>query len=169
MALAVARRNPFTLFAIILLLSGSCLFGQSAQPAPAIPASPTVPDYSGMYAFLREGEFVQLNVENDGRLTGFVSRYGDSESDRGVFLEQFFKQAKLDGNKVSFTTAVVHGVFFDFKGTIERGGGKSPDDEAYYILKGTITESTTDADKKTISKSHDAAFKSFPRDLASPQ
>src|SRR5580692_12886627 len=39
-------------------------------------------DYSGMYSFLREGEFVQITVEDAGKVTGFVSRYGDSESDR---------------------------------------------------------------------------------------
>ncbi len=48
-------------------------------------------DYSGMYSFLRDGEFVQVTVEDQGRVTGFVSRYGDSESDRGVFLDHFFK------------------------------------------------------------------------------
>jgi len=37
--------------------------------------------YSGMYSFLKEGEFVQVTVEDDGRVTGFISRYGDGDSD----------------------------------------------------------------------------------------
>ena len=58
-------------------------------------------DPSGMYTFLKEGEFVQLNVE-DGKLSGFVSRFGDTDSDKGEFIDQFFDKASLDGNHLSF-------------------------------------------------------------------
>jgi hypothetical protein len=149
--------------ALMLLTSGSLLAGQnSAQnPAPAKPAE----DYSGMYSFQREGEFVQLTVEDEGHVTGFVSRFGDSESDRGAFLDQFFKQGRLDGNKLGFTTETVHGVWYDFKGTIERGEGKTLANEGYYVMKGTLTEYRTDADKKVTSKSREVVFKSFPRQV----
>jgi hypothetical protein len=120
-----------------------------------------------MYTFRKEGEFVQVTVEDDGRVTGFVSRFGDGESDKGAFLDQFFKTAKLDGNKLNFTTEVVHGVSFDFKGTIERGEGKNPGDEAYFVLKGSLTENSTDVNKKVTSHAQAVAFKIFPQD-ASP-
>lgn len=123
--------------------------------------------YSGMYSFTKEGEFVQLTVEDEGSITGFVSRFGDGESDKGAFLDQFFKSGKLDGAKLSFTTEVVHGVSFDFKGTVERGDGKSPGDEAYFVLKGTLTENSSDVDKKVISHSREVTFKMFPQE-ASP-
>lgn len=124
-------------------------------------------DFSGMYSFLRDGEFVQVTVEDQGRVTGYVSRYGDSESDRGVFLDHFFKSGKLDGNRLAFSTETVHGVWFEFRGTVERGEGKSRGDEAYYVLKGTLIENTTDEAKKTSSRSREVALKSFPQD-ASP-
>ena len=120
-----------------------------------------------MYAFLKEGEFVQVTVEDAGRVTGFVSRYGDLDSDKGAFLDQFFKAGKVDGNRLTFTTEVVHGTSFEFKGMIERGEGKKPGDEAYYVLKGTLTETLTDANKRTSSKSREVTFKAFPQD-ASP-
>jgi hypothetical protein len=123
--------------------------------------------YSGMYTFLKEGEFVQVTVEDEGRVTGFISRYGDGDSDKGAFLNQFFKTGKLDGNKLNFTTEVVHGVSFDFKGTVERGEGKNPNDESYFVLRGILTESSSDANKKVTSHTHDVAFKLFPQD-ASP-
>ncbi len=126
-------------------------------------------DYSGMYSFLRDGEFVQITVEDHGRVTGFVSRYGDSESDRGVFLDHFFKSGKLDGNQLAFTTETVHGASFEFRGTIDRGEGKSRGDEAYYVLKGTLVESTTDEAKKTSSRSREVALKRFPQDMAPPR
>ena len=152
----------------VLLLSASLLAQSASQNSPA-PANAAA-DYSGMYTFLQEGEFVQITVEDAGRVTGFVSRYGDLESDRGAFLDQFFKQGKLDGNKLNFTTATVHGVWYEFKGTVERGEGKKAGGEGYYVLKGTLTQYNLDANKKTSSKSRDVTFKSFPQDAgAEPQ
>jgi len=144
-----------------LLLTAFCslLTGQN-PPQGSTPGE----NYSGMYSFLREGEFVQITVEDAGKVTGFVSRYGDSDSDRGAFLDQFFKQGKLDGTKLSFTTETVHGVWYDFQGTISRGEGKTLADEGYYIVKGTLTEYHTDADKKVTSKGNEVQFKSFPRE-----
>ena len=147
---------------MVLLLSALLAGQEAAQNSPA-PAKP-VEDYSGMYTFLQDGEFVQVTVEDQGRVTGFVSRYGDLESDKGAFLDQFFKQGKLDGKKLSFTTDTVHGVWYDFKGTVERGEGKNPGDEAYYLLKGNLIQYNTDANKKTSSRSREVVFKSFPQD-----
>jgi len=124
-------------------------------------------EYSGMYSFLKDGEFVQITVEDEGRVTGFVSRYGEGESDKGAFLDQYFRSGKLDGSKLIFTTETVHAVWFDFKGTVERGEGKKPGDEAYYILKGTLTDNTGDAQKKVMSHSREVVFKMFPAE-ASP-
>jgi hypothetical protein len=137
----------------------------ATQPAQQKDAT-AAPSYSGMYSFLKEGEFVQITVEDDGRVTGFISRYGDTDSDKGTFLDQYFKTGKLDGNQLNFTTQVVHGVSFDFKGTIERGDGKNPGDEGYFVLKGSLTESTSDANKKVTSHSQDVAFKMFPQEAA---
>src|SRR5437762_3896882 len=148
----------------VVSLSAILLTSQTA-PAPQTPPKPAE-DYSGMYSFLQDGEFVQVTVEDQGRVTGFVSRYGDLESDRGAFLDQFFKQGKLDGKKLSFTTETVHGVWYEFKGTVERGSGKNQGDEAYYLLKGTLIQYNTDAGKKTSSKLREVAFKSFPQDAA---
>jgi hypothetical protein len=136
------------------------------QPSPAAQTK-TDPSYSGMYTFLKEGEFVQLTVEDEGRITGFISRFGDGESDKGAFLDQFFKTGKLEGNKLSFTTEIVHGVSFDFHGAVERGEGKSPGDDSYYVIKGALTENVTDVNKKVTSHSRDVIFKMFPQE-ASP-
>src|ERR1700690_523005 len=121
---------------------------KAGEPAAAAHNSQAGREYSGMYSFLKDGEFVQISVEDQGRVTGFVSRYGDGESDKDEFVDQFFRSGKLDGNKVSFTTATVRGEWFEFKGTVERGEGKNPGDEAYYVLKGTLTDNTSDAAKK---------------------
>jgi hypothetical protein len=171
MLIPSSRRRPLQIVCFVLLalmLAGAQTKGDgqknTTHPAPAHPLPGS--EYSGMYSFLREGEFVQVTVEDQGRVTGFVSRFGDSETDRGDFLEHFFKSAKLDGNQLAFTTEVVHGVSFEFKGAIDRGDGKNPGDEAYYVLKGTLVEMNTDDAKKTSSRSREVALKSFPQDLA---
>lgn len=141
-------------------LMATLLASQSSPPVSAKPLD----DYSGMYTFLEEGEFVQITVEDQGRLTGFVSRYGDLPSDRGAFLDQFFKQGKLEGNSLAFTTETVHGTWYDFTGKAERGVGKNPGDESYYVLKGTLVRYSTDENKKVTSKSRSVVFKQFPQD-----
>lgn len=141
----------------------------ASKPPQSLPTAKAASDgrqYSGMYSFLKDGEFVQLTVEDNGHVAGFISRYGDGESDKGEFLDQFFKNGKLDENKLSFTTAVVHGVWFEFAGTVERGEGKNPGDEAYYVLKGSLIESSSDVDKKVKSQSRDVLLKRFPLEPA---
>ena len=158
--------RPYYIVAALLL---ACALSSGQNPAPNPPAPKPTNDYSGMYSFLQEGEFVQLTVEDKGNVTGFISRYGDLESDRGQFLDQFFKEGKLEGKNLSFKTDTVHGIWFEFKGAVDRGEGKNPGDEAYYLLKGTLLKSMTGANKKTSSTSQEVVFKSFPRDLvASP-
>jgi hypothetical protein len=156
-----------TLLALVAALTTVLYAQEKASPPPDNASAPkTLPgsQFSGMYSFLKDGEFVQVSVEEAGHVTGFVSRFGDLDSDRGVFLDQFFKTGKLNGNALSFTTEVVHGIGYEFKGTIERGEGKKPGDEAYYVLKGTLTQSQTDANKKTSSKSQEVTLKAFPAD-----
>ena len=154
----------FLVLSLAMLTVSAELRAQEAKPPAPDQATKSGNEYSGMYTFLKEGEFVQVTVEDAGHVTGFVSRFGDGESDKGAFLDQFFKTGKLDGNKLTFTTEVVHGVTFDFKGTIDRGEGKNPGDEAYFVLKGTLTENASDVNKKVTSHSREVLFKMFPQD-----
>jgi len=154
--------------ATFIILAGVILVAIAASAQSKSTTAIAGANYDGMYAFVREGEFVQITVEGEGRVTGFVSRYGDSESDRGVFLDHFFKSGKLNGNQLTFATDTVHGVSFEFHGTVERGEGKNRADEAYYVLKGTLIENTNDESKKTSSRSREVALKSFPQDLSPP-
>jgi hypothetical protein len=161
--------------AVLILILGVLAAACDSDPAPQSaqpPASASTPDspqdkpsqqWSGMYTFLKEGEFVQLTVEDQGQVTGFVSRYGDGDENQG-FQDQFFKSAKLDGNKLTFTTKAVRGVWFAFQGAVERGEGKNPGDEAYFVLKGALTENTTDANKKVSARSREVVLKMFPQE-----
>jgi hypothetical protein len=138
-------------------------------PCVSQTAAPSPDDYSGMYSFLKEGEFIQITIEDKGSVSGFISRFGDSESDRGTFLNQFLKSGKYADAKLSFTTESVHGIWFAFEGTFDRGAGKKPDEEGYYLLRGTLTRFSTDAEKKITSQAMQVELKSFPRDTTQPQ
>jgi hypothetical protein len=134
----------------------------SAAPQSAPPATD---DYSGMYTFLRDGEFIQVTVEEEGKVSGFISRFGDSDADKNEFLDQFFESGKLDTSHLTFTTKNVHGTWFTFDGMVGRGTGKKPEEEGYYVIRGTLNR-FRDADKKnTTQDSRRVEFKSFPRDV----
>ena len=161
--------RPMRLLSIAgLTLTLFTLFHATAQtPAPG-PASEGA-DYSGMYSFLKEGEFMQITLEDKGKVSGFISRYGDSENNKGTFLDQFIKSGSSDGKHVSFSTESIHGVTYSFEGTFERGPGKKPQDEGYYVLRGMLTRDFTSGDHKDTAQKREVEFRSFPRDADSPQ
>jgi hypothetical protein len=156
---------------LALAVSGACQthkpLGQpkadQGDTAPS-PAPSAAEDISGMYSFLKDGEFVQINVERDG-VSGYVSRWGNLDSDRGSFLDQFFSKASVQGHDVSFTTKPVHGVWYEFRGRFDRGQAKTRSQDGFYVLRGTLTEFLTDSDKKTTSRSREVQFQL----LAQPQ
>jgi hypothetical protein len=117
-----------------------------------------------MYSFLKDGEFMQITIEDKGAVSGFISRYGDSETDKGSFLDQFFKSGELDGKDLRFMTETLHDVSYAFAGSFDRGPGKKPQEEGYYVLRGTLTRNHKGADGKTEIQTRQVEFKSFPRD-----
>ncbi len=134
--------------------------GAQSQPAQ----TSATDDFSGMYSFLQEGEFVQVDFLPEGKISGFVSRYGDLESDKGAFLDHFIKKGTWKGRELSFETAPVHGVWFTFKGKVDRGPAKTRADEGYYVIKGTLSQFSTDAMNKPSGRSREVTFKLFPQD-----
>lgn len=159
--------KALNLLVSLILLSLVAVAQQQPSNPPAPNGQPAVSaadDISGMYSFQKEGEFVQITVQ-DNVVTGFVSRYGDTASDKDAFLDQFFDKAALKDNHLTFTTKKIHGVWFDFDGTVERGPGKTPHDEGYRILRGTLTHNSEDASGKPVAKSRQIEMKSFPQDL----
>jgi hypothetical protein len=142
---------------------GFAVRGQSKTASPENRNAQSTPaeDISGMYSFLKEGEFVQINLEKTGGVSGYISRMGETESDRGVFLDQFFDKAQIQGHDVSFTTRPLHNLWYEFKGKFERGPGKSKADDAYYILRGTLKEYTLDENKKPLARSREVELKSL--------
>jgi hypothetical protein len=141
----------------ILLIALACpSFGQSGQGTAAQPVlhrrgynqaevdlgtrstGRTVlpPDASGEYQ-LGSGATIDIELEPD-RLSGFLTRPGDKASDEGTPLTFFFATGRLSGDRLSFTTRQVHGVWFSFEGTIARGSAQSRNQQGYYLLEGRL-------------------------------
>jgi hypothetical protein len=80
---------------------------------------------------------VDVELQPD-RLSGFITRLGDRESDEGTPLTFFFATSRLSGQQLAFTTRQVHGVWFSFEGTIVRGPARTRDQQGYYLLEGKL-------------------------------
>jgi hypothetical protein len=154
--------------ALIFFVFAASLAQSAAQQKT--PPTTATEDISGMYSFEHEGEFVQITIEpgkpeDAGKpivVSGFISRYGDLESDRGTFLDHFFSKGALQDHKLTFTTKTVHGMWFEFSGSVERGEAKTRAAEGYFVLKGTLKENTIASDKTVSSRSREIKMKSFP-------
>lgn len=163
------RRLLAPRLAVVLLVSSL-----AAQQPEAPPFAPR--DISGTYHFLRKGEFVHINIiefvrdEDDPaagseyRVTGFLSRLGDSPSNSGAVLDHFMARGELRGNQLTFTTRSVHGVKFEFSGVVERGKAAERTQEGYFVLRGKLTRYTEDAAGQTTQSSREVALLSLPSD-----
>jgi hypothetical protein len=85
-------------------------------------------------------------------LSGYISRLGNEDSDRGAALTFLFEHTALNGERLSFTTRMVHGVWFSFDGTIVRGPGRTRTEDGYYLLEGELVEH--DAAQRTQAQSN---------------
>jgi hypothetical protein len=91
---------------------------------------------SGEYA-LGGGGTIEVELQPD-RLSGFITRLGDRQSDEGTPLTFFFATGRLSAQQLAFTTRQVHGIWFSFEGTIVRGNAQTRDQQGYYLLQGRL-------------------------------
>jgi hypothetical protein len=151
-------KSVFGIAALFLTVVASGLAQPDAKVEPQFGG-----EITGMYSFVREGEFVQIEV-NDGKVTGVVSRYKDENPETAEFVDQFFDQARLEGANLTFRTKPAEGIWFEFSGVVERGPAKTPADEGYWNVRGMLTEWLTSSNGKVIEKTHELTLKSFPQD-----
>lgn len=164
-------RTSHALLLCAIAILGTLLFAQAPQPAADLG------DFSGMFSFLHDGEFVQITLDelptaakSKVPVSGFVSRFGQSDSDKDQVLDLMFKSGSLERQAITFATKSIHGLSYEFTGTVRRGDAKSKDKEGYFVVEGTLTENTVDKNGKPRTQTRQLSMKSFPNlDEAEPQ
>jgi hypothetical protein len=116
-----------------------------AEDGVFVPGRTNLPeDASGAYALSpNPAEVIEIILNGDGdsvRLQGYLTRMGDGESDRGAPLSFFFARTAVEPAQLTFMTRQVHGIWWSFAGTIERGSVETSAQKGYYFLNGTLTE-----------------------------
>lgn len=163
----------FTQIVSVVLVFALAAMAQKTkkEKAPATPppasTNAAAEDISGMYSFLKDGEFVQITLDANS-ISGYISRIGEMDSDRGEVLDQFFTKASIQGHDISFTTKPVHGIWFEFKGRFDRGTARSKAEDAYYVLRGTLSEYGSDPSDKAASRTREVEFKWLAQPDESP-
>jgi hypothetical protein len=120
-------------------------------------------DISGLYSFVRSGETLQVSVQPDHSVTGYVSRLSDDGS--GQLVDAMFERASLNGDLFEFKTKKVHGEWFEFKGHVQRGKATSRDDEGYFVIRGTLTSVKEGVNGKPTPLASQVEFTSFPQGM----
>lgn len=166
-------------FLILTLLAVTALASSAQEPPqqndrphpPASGSASSAPEdassFSGEYEFLREGEVLQLTIqpgetETEKNVTGFISRQGDSDSDRGTMLDHWIHTGTLRGTELQFRTSTIHGVWFEFQGSIARGSGRSPHERGYHVINGKLTRHVLDHDGHDVVQSRQVTLNSQP-------
>ena len=158
--------------------------GKAKAVAPA--ATSADADISGMYSFLKDGEFVQITVEREtppvaankknsptappAKVTGFISRFGEGDSDKGEYLETICH--KCLNKEASKRYASAQALAADLRrfqngepiaarpvGTVERGPAKNRAEDGYYVVTGTLTQNVDDAKGNSAPRSREITMK----------
>jgi hypothetical protein len=145
----------------------------NAEPRPQLApgtgaaAQEDASTFSGEYEFLREGQLLQLTIQPgetgaQKNVTGFVSRQGDSDSDRGTVLDHWIHGGTLLGSELQFRTSTIHGVWFEFQGSIIRGAALTRHEKGYYMIRGKLIRHVSDRDRKESAESREVTLNLLP-------
>ncbi len=112
----------------------------AADPAPSAATGRTdlPPEAEGEYPWGRLGEEIELYFEH-GRLQGYMTQRSEAGNDRSAPMTFDFASTHAEGHALQWTTRVVHGVFYSFTGSLERGPVATPAQPGFYVLSGTLT------------------------------
>jgi hypothetical protein len=111
---------------------------------------------SGEYMMDETGSVVQITIDN-GVVDGYISKLTEEQTSA---LTYFFNRTTIDGDRLTFTTKEVHGIWYSFDGEIIRDASHSKQENGYYRLKGTwVTHDETQKSQSTSTVN----LKSTPR------
>ena len=126
----------------VVLLAGSVLKAQDeTQP---------IDDITGKYHFLSTDDTLAI-LDEEGRLKGYIE-VAQPEEESDDVLSFDIVEGSRNKTHVKFRTNRIHGKFYRFSGTVERGKGHEEKDPDYLHLIGDLEIVTVNGDtgKETV-------------------
>jgi hypothetical protein len=126
----------------VVLLTGAVL---KAQEEPQ-----SIEDMTAKYHFLSADDTLAI-LDEEGRLKGYVE-VAQPEEESDDILSYDIQEGSRKKNHVEFHTNRIHGKFYRFSGTVERGKGHVDKDPDYFRLTGDLDVVTVNGEtgKQTV-------------------
>jgi hypothetical protein len=120
----------------LVMLSGRVLTAQD-QTEP-------IDDITGKYHFLSADDTLAI-LDEEGKLKGYIDVSQPEEESDDVLSYNLIEGTRKKTH-VEFRTNKIHGKYFRFSGTVERGAGNKEGDPDYLRLVGDVQVVTSKAD-----------------------
>ena len=130
--------QPWILAAVVAVV----IVASHARPAQE--QDQTVEDITAKYHFLSADDTLAI-LDEEGKLKGYIEvTQPDSESEDVLNFD--IVEGARTKNHVQFRTNRIHGTYYRFSGTVERGKGHEDKDPDYLHLVGSLDTVTVKAD-----------------------
>ncbi|HEV2425204.1 MAG TPA: hypothetical protein VGZ29_10295 [Terriglobia bacterium] len=117
---------------------------------------------TGEYEFLKPENTLAI-LEEEGKLKGYIDVLQGEEESSDVLSYQITTGTR-GGDQVQFKTARIHEKYYEFKGSVARGDGRTPKDPDFLRLAGDLETVTSDSlTGQSHAESHHVTFKWKPR------
>ena len=120
----------------VVLLAGSHLKAQDEEQP--------IDDITAKYHFLSADDTLAI-LDEEGKLKGYIE-VAQPEEESDDVLTYDILQGSRKKTHVEFRTNRIHGKFYRFSGTVERGKGHEEKDPDYFHLIGDVDIVTVNAD-----------------------
>ena len=108
----------------------------ATPPAAAQDDNETVGDMTAKYHFLSADDTLAI-LDEEGRLKGYIE-VAQPEEESDDILSFDIVEGTRKKNHVEFRTNRIHGKYYRFVGTVERGKGHEDKDPDYFRLTGDV-------------------------------
>jgi hypothetical protein len=116
----------------------------AGETAKAQEGAQAIDDITAKYHFLSADDTLAI-LDEEGRLKGYIE-VAQPENESDDSLNYDIVEGSRDKTHVKFRTNRIHGKYYRFTGTVERGKGHEQKDPDYFHLIGDLDTVTVKAD-----------------------
>ncbi len=138
--LRCARPSGAAVVIAVVLLAGATVKAQEETRA--------IDDITAKYHFLSADDTLAI-LDEEGKLKGYIE-VAQPENESDDTLNYDIVEGSRDKMHVKFRTNRIHGKYYRFTGTVERGKGHEQRDPEYFRLIGDLDTVTVKADTDDV-------------------